>query len=154
MTAIDLTGSLAKAGVPVFAQQLQTMLTDRDQWALIWTMTSTNCTPASSSLSHRALVVSEHLSCITVRGRVLVRAVRAALYGQVLKLAGGGHVAERRRCRAIEPSTAAIIARVLQLVVKADHIDPGRPAATKTGTQACGDIHDNQDAWLAGFLSL
>ena len=32
MTAIDLTDSLAKAGVPVFAQQLQTMLSDRDQY--------------------------------------------------------------------------------------------------------------------------
>lgn len=31
MTAIDLIDSLAKAGVPGFAQQLQTMLTDRDQ---------------------------------------------------------------------------------------------------------------------------
>lgn len=53
--------------------------------------------------------------------------------------------------KALDPYTAAVIARVLQLVVRADDIDPGRPAAAKTGTQAWGDTNDNQDAWLAGF---
>lgn len=53
--------------------------------------------------------------------------------------------------KALDPYTAAVIARVLQLVVRADNIDPGRPAAAKTGTQAWGDSNDNQDAWLAGF---
>jgi membrane peptidoglycan carboxypeptidase len=40
---------------------------------------------------------------------------------------------------------------VLQHVVKADEVDPGRPAGAKTGTQQWGDTKDNQDAWTAGF---
>jgi membrane peptidoglycan carboxypeptidase len=55
------------------------------------------------------------------------------------------------RRAAISAAAAATIAQVLQLVVRADKADPGRPAAAKTGTQQWGNTLDNQDAWMAGF---
>jgi membrane peptidoglycan carboxypeptidase len=59
--------------------------------------------------------------------------------------------ASKTRRYAISTAVAATIAEVLHKVVQADDVDPGRPAAAKTGTQQWGDTKDNQDAWMAGF---
>jgi membrane peptidoglycan carboxypeptidase len=51
----------------------------------------------------------------------------------------------------LDPRIADDVSTVLQAVVRGDHVQPGRPAAGKTGTQQYRNTADNQDAWMAGY---
>jgi membrane peptidoglycan carboxypeptidase len=55
----------------------------------------------------------------------------------------GAQVLDRR--------VVADVSTVLQAVVRGDHVQPGRPAAGKTGSQQYRDTDDNQDVWMAGY---
>jgi membrane peptidoglycan carboxypeptidase len=64
---------------------------------------------------------------------------------------GTGYTTTDHAATALDPRIAADVTTVLQTVVKAHGITPGRPAAGKTGTQQYLDTLDNQDAWMAGY---
>jgi membrane peptidoglycan carboxypeptidase len=61
------------------------------------------------------------------------------------------YLAHPVRTQVLAPAVTADISAVLSEVVQDEHLDTGRPAAAKTGTQQWGDTADNQDAWMAGY---